>query len=87
MNNKKGIIVAVSVAAILGALWYFKKGMKSDAETIIDAGYYSSGINQLSTFGKDYLSSWAKAAKAKEPTFMLEGKTYNTQGGKLVVEK
>jgi hypothetical protein len=87
MNNKKGIIVAVSVAAILGALWYFKKGMKSDAQTIVDAGYYSSGVAGLSTFGKDYLKAWAKAAKAKEPTFFLDGISYNTQGGKLTTTK
>lgn len=85
MKNKKTIIIGVSVAVIIAALWYFKKGMKSDAQTIVDAGYYSSGVAGLSTFGKDYLSSWAKAAKAKEPTFMLEGKTYSTLGGKLVV--
>jgi hypothetical protein len=88
MENKKTIIiVSVSVAAILGALWYFKKGMKSDAETIIDAGYYSSGVAELSKFDKEFLKTWAKAAKADEPTFIFNGITLNTKGGKLVVEK
>jgi hypothetical protein len=31
----------------------------------------------------NFLRPWAKAAKNNQPTFTFEGKTYNTQGGRI----
>ncbi len=55
----------------------------SDVDTIIDAGKHSNR-NFIETFQPAFLSAWAKAVKANQPTFMFNGRTINTQGGSTV---
>lgn len=86
-NLTKGIITVVVVAAV-GYLAYkyllLKKDKRFYAQTIINEGYYTSGIeNLMKAFDEDFLKEWAKAAKKGNASFEYQGMVYNTQGGRV----
>jgi predicted RNA-binding protein with PIN domain len=41
-------------------------------------------INVLRTFGADYLNAWSTAINQEKDNFVLDGKKYSTQNGKLL---
>ena len=54
----------------------------SAAKKIVGAGKHGNE-GDLKTLGEGYLKEWYKAVKKGSDSFTFEGKTYNTQGGKL----
>ena len=79
--DKKTIIWVLAFCGIgYGAYWYMKNTKKAYA-TIIVKGGASAGYETLLTFDKPYLKAWSIAVKSKQPTFMYNGLTMNTQGG------
>ena len=83
-NTNKGKtiywVLGFGVAAYGVYYLYFSKSAK--ANTIIKTGNFSSGKSALMDFGNNFLTPWARAAKNGEPTFMFQGKAYNTNGGR-----
>jgi hypothetical protein len=82
---KKNTLIWIGVYAVVayGAYYmYFSKD--AYAKAIVKAGKYSGSAEALKAFGMNFLRPWARAAKANQPTFTFEGKTFNTQGGKAV---
>lgn len=81
-KNVKGIIGVVVVGALVYGVYMLTYGKKHHYATIILKFGKSQGtMAQLHTFDVDFLKAWAKASKNNLPTFSLNGKTYNTQGG------
>ena len=94
-KNKRGFIVVALVVA-LGATTYLilrhlkvvpslTKLEKINAIVLNPASKMdSSDINGMMTFGDDYINAWYDGLKAKQQTFLLNGKQYYTQGGTAV---
>jgi hypothetical protein len=81
MNTKT--IVWVGVFAGAGYVAYivlFQK--KMFAKAIVNSGNYSKGVDSLLEFDKSFLKPWANASKSGNPTFIFNGKEYNTNGGR-----
>jgi flagellar basal body-associated protein FliL len=82
--NKKTLLY-VGIYAVVGYGAYYMFFSKSAyAKAIKKANAYSGSEESLKAFGTNYLRPWAKAAKNNVPTFLFEGKAYNTKGGKIV---
>jgi len=85
----KNVFTSVLVVGGLLAVYFFvvkpKKLNKSKAiDLIIQKGYFTSGRSNLESFDETYILAWGKAAQTGSENFTHEGKTYNTQGGKIV---
>lgn len=83
-KNTKGILAVLIVGGIVFAVYQLtrKKTKKEMVEFITKSGYHPNP-DALMTLGDDYIQAWFFAAKKDEPSFMLDGKKYKTQGGKL----
>lgn len=80
-GNKTLIWVAIYGVIGYGVYKYFFS-KKRYANIIASSGNFSSGVSVLTTFDAPFLKNWSTAAKNGQPTFMYNGKTYNTKGGK-----
>jgi hypothetical protein len=77
--------VGVGLAIIgVGAYIYFKRNTKKAfAKVIILKGNTTGGIQTLiNVFDKDFLKEWARASRNNNNKFVVNGKTYNTKGGR-----
>lgn len=83
-STTKGIITVVTVLAVGYAAYYFLLWDKKAfyAKKIVAAGKHGSE-SDLKTLGEGYLKEWYKSVKKGSDSFTFEGKTYNTQGGRL----
>lgn len=75
-------VLGYAVVAYGAYSLFFSK--RAYAKQIIAQGKYQGDIATLLTFDMGFLRAWSKAAKKNEPTFMFQGKNYNTNGGKAV---
>lgn len=83
-QTRNGLIVVAAVAVI--GFFAYKKFMSGSvfyARRIKSLGFFSGNVFDLATFDEKFLRAWFKSARKNEPTFSYEGKTYNTQGGKV----
>jgi hypothetical protein len=81
MNNKTLLWVAIlGGASYVAYMLLFQKKMY--AQTIVNSGKYSGGVNSLLDFDKLFLKAWSKASKSGNATFIFNGKEYNTEGGR-----
>jgi hypothetical protein len=84
-NNTKGIVAVGVVGAIVLAVILLTKDKKASyAMAIIKAGKAGNYLS-LITFDVEFLKEWSKAVKNGSDTFVVNGKTYNTQGGKVKI--
>lgn len=81
MGNKTIIWVAVYGLVGYGVYNYFTR-KKRYAKIIAGSNNYTGGVTGLLNFGTDFLKSWSEASKNNQPIFFLNGKAYNTKGGK-----
>ena len=83
-STTKGIVTVLTVVAVGYAAYYFLLWDKKAfyAKKIVGAGKHGNE-GDLKTLGEGYLTEWYKAVKKGSDSFTFEGKTYNTQGGKL----
>lgn len=86
------IFQVVTIAILLGGGYVIYKRIKTNTtsadsianvDTIINAGKHSNR-RFIETFQPEFLSAWATAVKANQPTFVFNGKTIKTQGGTTV---
>ncbi len=84
-STTKGIITVVTVLAVGYAAYYFLLWDKKAfyAKKIEAAGKHGSASSLIQILGEDFLKQWYKAVKKGSDSFLYQGKTYNTQGGKL----
>jgi hypothetical protein len=84
MNKKTLLYVGIYAVVGYGAYYmFFSKN--AYVKTIKKTNNYGGTEEDLKNLvGKNFLKPWAKAAKDGVPTFLFEGKTYNTKGGKIV---
>ena len=84
MNKKTIFYVGLYAVAAFGAYYmFFSKS--AYVKTIKKTNNYGGTAEELKNLvGKNFLMPWAKASKDGVPTFLFEGKTYNTKGGKIV---
>lgn len=81
---KKSTLVWVGVYAVVAyGAYYMFFSKDAYAKAIIKAGKYKGSLEDLKSFGMNFLRPWAKAAKNNQPTFTFGGKTFNTQGGRV----
>lgn len=80
--NKKTIFYIGLYAVVAYGAYYMFFSKDAYAKAIIKAGKYRGSVDDLKTFGMNFLRPWARAAKKNEPIFIFEGKTYNTDGGR-----
>lgn len=89
--KKEMIFQVVALAILVGGGYAIYKRVKanlttngqSDIDTIISSGNHPNRAF-ISTFQPEFLSAWANAIKAGQPTFVFNGKTINTKGGSTV---
>lgn len=82
-KNQKGIIAVLVTASIVIAGWkMISSGKKAQVTYLVKNNFSSGTVDDLMTFGNDYIKAWHKAAKAGQPSFLLNGISYNTKGGK-----
>lgn len=82
--NKSRALIYISVYAIVGyGVYYYFFSKKHFAKIIADSGNYNLGVDELMNFDTPYLKAWSKAIKNAQTSFVLEGRTYNTIGGKI----
>lgn len=86
MEDRNFKIAGLVILAV-GAYFIYKRvkvnTSTGDAELIFASGN-SNNKTVLLSFQPEYVSAWASAVKAGSPTFMFQGKKYNTQGGKAI---
>ena len=89
MNNSTKILYGVAIVAVLYYVWMMKKkGVQLTnmqlAERIKAAGKYMGDVNNLASFGNDYLTAWYGGVVSGQTFFMYKGGKYNVQGGKVM---
>lgn len=84
MNKKTLLYIGIYAVVAYGGWYLYSNTKKAYARIILDSGMAGGGLESLLGFGKNYLKPWAMAAKSKQATFVFEGKSYNTKGGKIV---
>jgi hypothetical protein len=85
MEKGKFFNYAIWTTVLVGAGYllhklYFSKS--SNAKSIVKSGNYGSGVENLMDFDKPFLKAWSASAKKGQATFVHEGKTHNTKGGR-----
>jgi len=90
--KKEMIFQVVALTILVGGGYAIYKRIKinttnadsiANVDTIINAGKHANR-KVIETFQPEFLSAWATAVKANQPTFVFNGKTINTQGGATV---
>jgi hypothetical protein len=80
---KKVIFILIILSLLgVGSYFLFFHLTKDKAIKIIVAAASGRTSATYATFGDEYLIAWAKAIKAKSPSFVDGGKTYDTLTGK-----
>ena len=80
---KKSTFVWIGVYAVVAYGAYYAFFSKTAyAKKIIKAGKSNQSLELLKSFDMAFLRVWSKAAVENNPTFLYNGKTYNTQGGR-----
>lgn len=91
MTQKTKGIIAVSVVALIAVSAYFLLKKKDPAvqdkiHEILSLGGIkvidATTLNKMNTFEVGYLDAWLQGLKNKAQTFVYNGKTYLTTGGK-----
>jgi hypothetical protein len=80
-GNKTIIYIGIYAVVAYGVYAYFFS-KKSYAKIIANSGNYSLGVEELIKFETPYLKAWSKAVKNGQPSFVINGITYNTKGGR-----
>ena len=83
MKNGKALIYVAAYAIVGYGVYYYFFSKKRVAKIIADSGNYNLGVDELMNFDTPYLKAWSKAIKNAQESFVLDGKTYNTKGGKI----
>lgn len=80
---KKIIIVLITLGVLFAIYWFFIRMTKPKAiKLIVESGMHSNANATLDSFDDKFLIAWAKAIKKASLTFIVNGKVYNTKGGK-----
>jgi len=83
MNKKAMLYVGIYAVVAYGAYYmYFSKN--AYAKVIKKADASTGTLDDLKKFDMAFLRAWSKSAKNNVPTFIFQGKTYSTKGGKIV---
>ena len=82
MNKGTKSIIYFSIYAIVAYGIYAFVTKKSYAKIIASSGNYSLGVEELMKFDTPYLKAWSISAKSGQPSFVINGITYNTKGGR-----
>ena len=83
--NKKTIFYVGLYAVVAYGAYYMFFSKSAYVKTIKKTNNYGGSEEELKNLvGMNFLRPWAKAAKNGVPTFLFEGKAYNTKGGKIV---
>lgn len=85
------VFQVVALAILVGGGYVIYKRIKTNitgegatnVDTIINSGNHANR-KFIETFQPEFLSAWANAIKAGQPTFVFNGKTINTKGGSTV---
>jgi predicted negative regulator of RcsB-dependent stress response len=92
MNDKNLGLIAVIILGVGGYFVYkeYQKKKKenapaqiSDVDTIITNGK-NKDRSFVTSLGADFVKAWADGVRGSMASFTYNGKTYNTQGGKLI---
>lgn len=86
-KNVKGLIVALVMGAAVGALYFLThKTKRQYAKQIIKFNGTSQSFAFLMTMDEGYLKAWALALSKGQVQFVYNNESYNTQGGKKIVQ-
>lgn len=84
MNKKTLLYVGIYAVVAYGGWYLYSNTKKAYANKILKAGLAGGGEAPLLQFDKGFLKAWAGAAKSGQTTFMYNGVSYNSKGGKAV---
>jgi hypothetical protein len=85
-KNAKGIVAVLVVLGIAAVVYtQLKPSKKAKASYLISGNYTTMTLAQLLSMGDDYVNAWYDAAKSSAASFLVNGKSYNIQGGKAIV--
>lgn len=91
-KNIKGAIVVIVILSGFAYYFYTNKKKNNSIDKNDSVEYYSTEIVKagkhadydfIKTFDKSFLKEWFNAIKNNQDTFVVEGKTINTQGGRV----
>jgi hypothetical protein len=82
--NKKAIFYVGIYAVVAYGAYYMFFSKNAYAKTIKKENASTGTLEQLKKYDMSFLRAWSKAAKNNVTTFDFEGKTYNTNGGKVI---
>lgn len=81
-NTYRYIALAILIA---GGIFLYKRvtanKANDDVDTIINSGNHSNKMF-LETLQPEFIKAWADAVRSSSPTFVFNGKTINTKGGR-----
>lgn len=83
--NKNTQMFLGGLAVLAVGYFAYKKFFltKEKKATLIVERGYASNVKNILGFDDDYVNAWYKSAKEDNDKFVINGVTYNTQGGKV----
>jgi hypothetical protein len=84
MNKNTQMILGGLGVLVAGYIVYKKFFLTKEkkATLIVEKGY-ASDVKNILGFDDTYVNAWYKSAKEGNDKFVINGVTYNTQGGKV----
>lgn len=85
MEKTKLLNYAIWTTILVGSGYFLHKlyfSKSSNAKLIVKSGNYGSGVENLMGFDAPFLKAWSLSAKTGQATFVYNGKTHDTKGGK-----
>lgn len=81
---KKNNTLIYAGVAVAGFLLFRLLNKLQLANTIVSTGNHGSVQTLIRSFGANFLRPWAEAAKAGQRSFVFDGRTFNTKGGRRI---
>ena len=90
MKNK-GMYIVSGLIVLVGGYFIYNKFYKTTPRTkeesislIVNSNNSSNAENVLSTFEDDFIKEWANAVEKGNDVFKYNGKSYRTNGGRVI---
>jgi hypothetical protein len=83
--NKNTQMVLGGLGVIIAGYFVYKNfflSKEKKATLIVEKGY-ASDVKAIMGFDDSYVNAWYKSAKQGNDKFVINGVTYNTEGGKV----
>lgn len=84
-SSTKNVIAVLAAATSIVLLYKLAfSGKRYQVRWLIKNNYSTGTPEDLMSFGTDYIKAWYKAARAGQPSFLLNQENYSSKGGKKI---